>query len=110
MKTVEEATEDFSLCALMDYEAEKELNGEVDIEEFLYECFKGGIEFAQRWIPVEEDLPISQGHYFVKCKTSFPKNCDVVVAEFYEDNNTFYSESGDHPIKDATHWRPIELK
>jgi len=72
--------------------------------------FKSGVEFAQRWIPVEEDLPTKQGCYLVKCKNSFPKNCDVVVAEFYEDNHVFYSESGDYPIKDATHWRAIELK
>lgn len=58
-----------------------------------------------RWIPVEEKLPEKQGHYLVKAPKSFPKNCIVVVAEFYEDNNTFYSESSDCPIEDATHWR-----
>ena len=58
-----------------------------------------------RWIPVEEKLPGKQGHYLVKAPKSFPKNCIVVVAEFYEDNNTFYSESSDCPILDATHWR-----
>lgn len=100
MKTIEEAALEYGAAM---GNPQKPINA-------TYDGFKSGVEFAQRWIPVEEDLPISQGHYFVKCKTSFPKNCDVVVAEFYEDNNTFYSESGDHPIKDATHWRPIELK
>ena len=62
-----------------------------------------------RWIPVEEKLPEKQGHYLVIAPKSFPKNCKVVVAEFYEDNNTFYSESSDCPIEDATHWRPIDF-
>ena len=63
------------------------------------------VEEKLRWIPVEEKLPEKQGHYLVKAPKSFPKNCIVVVAEFYEDNNTFYSESSDCPIEDATHWR-----
>ena len=72
--------------------------------------FIAGVEFAQRWISVEEELPEEQGYYLVIAPHSFPKNCNVVVAEFYEDNKTFYSESSDSPITDATHWRPIELK
>ena len=69
------------------------------------EKVKKEYEEKLRWIPVEEKLPEKQGHYLVKAPKSFPKNCIVVVAEFYEDNNTFYSESSDCPIEDATHWR-----
>jgi len=72
--------------------------------------FNAGVAFAQRWISVVENLPTEQGHYFVKCKKSFPKNCEVIVAEFYEDNQTFYSESSDSPIHDVTYWRPIIFK
>jgi len=72
--------------------------------------FKKGAQFVQRWIRIDEEKPTKQGHYLVKCKNSFPKNCDVVVAEFYEDNETFYSESTDCPINDVTHWRLIEFK
>jgi len=73
------------------------------------EGYLQGVLDATRWIPVEERLPEKQGCYFVKCKTSFPKNCDVIVAEFYEDNQTFYSESSDYPIHDVISWRPIEF-
>lgn len=59
------------------------------------------------WISVEERLPEKEGHYFVKVLNSFPKNCDVIVCEFYEDNKTFYSESSDSPIHDAIKWMPI---
>ena len=70
--------------------------------------FYRGVLWANHWIDFKEDKPTEQGFYLVKCKTSYPKNCDVVVAEFYEDNETFYSESSDCPIHDVTHWRPIE--
>jgi hypothetical protein len=61
-----------------------------------------------RWIPIEEGKPAKDGHYLVKVAHSFPKNCDIVVAEFYEDNQEFYSESTECAIKDATHWRMID--
>ena len=94
MKKIEEVSKEFS-------------------EKSVWACpisFKAGVEFAQRWISVEDELPEEQGYYLVIAPHSFPKNCNVVVAEFYEDNKTFYSESSDSPITDATHWRPIELK
>ena len=72
------------------------------------DAFESGMLAAQRWIPVEEEKPKEQGHYLVIAPKSFPKNCKVVVAEFYEDNQMFYSESSDCPIPDVTHWRPIE--
>ena len=106
MQTIEEAAKEF----------EKEnseriwFSNEQQGTALCVESFKAGVEFAQRWIPVEEELPITQGHYFVIAPESFPKNCKVVVAEFYEDNQIFYSESSDCPMLDVTHWRPIELK
>jgi len=102
MKTIDEAAKN-SFDRISIYGADTN-------EEDFKGGFRIGVEFAQRWIPIEEELPIKQGCYLVKCKNSFPKNCDVVVAEFYEDNHVFYSESSDYPIKDATHWRPIERK
>lgn len=65
------------------------------------------VEELIKWHKVEDKLPEEQGHYFVRVKNSFPKNCNVVVAEFYDDNNIFYSESSDEPIKDAIEWKPI---
>lgn len=71
--------------------------------------FKSGVEFAQKFIPISEELPCKQGHYLVIAPQSFPKNCKVVVAEFDFDAKTFYSESSDYAIKDATHWRCIDF-
>ena len=61
-------------------------------------------------ISVKERLPKTQGNYLVYCPTSFPKNCKWVVAEFYEDNQTFYSESNDNPITDVTHWSALPME
>ena len=59
------------------------------------------------WINCNNELPKKQGHYLVYAPLSFPKNCKCVVAEFYDDNNTFYSESSDMPMEDVTHWMPL---
>ena len=48
-----------------------------------YDDCRKECEEKLRWIPVEEKLPEKQGHYLVKAPKSFPKNCIVVVAEFY---------------------------
>jgi len=65
------------------------------------------VEELTKWNKVEDGFPEKQGHYLVRVKSSFPKNCNVIVCEFYEDNKRFYSESGDEPIYDAIEWSPI---
>jgi hypothetical protein len=67
------------------------------------------LEYKNQWIPFDLVKPTEQGHYLVSVKNSYPKNCNVVVAEFYEDNNMFYSESSEAPIYDVTHWKRIEF-
>lgn len=67
------------------------------------------IENNNRWIPIDEALPTSEGHYLVKVQHSFPKNCNVVVAEFYDDNGKFYCECNENPLYDATHWKYLEI-
>ncbi len=62
---------------------------------------------AEGWISVEERLPTKFTSYLVWAPKSFPKNSYCVVAEFYDDNNTFYSESSDEPMEDVTHWMPL---
>jgi hypothetical protein len=105
MKTINEAATTYADSLRV---SDCELSAK-QLEEYAILDFKAGVFFAQKWISVDEAKPIKQGCYFVKCKTSFPKNCDVVVAEYYEDNQMFYSESSDSPIYDATHWRPIDF-
>lgn len=83
------------------------------------ESFREGVEFAQRWIPIEDELPetnkkeegiLYSEYVLVKVKGYdhpfvgyYVKACDD---EFFD----FISESTSKSIKqsDITHWRPIE--
>ncbi|MGV0982812.1 MAG: DUF551 domain-containing protein [Polynucleobacter sp.] len=58
-------------------------------------------------ISVKDRLPATYGSYLVYAPQSFPKNSRFVVAEFYDDNNTFYSESSDSPMPDVTYWMEL---
>ena len=65
------------------------------------------------WISVEDRLPelTKEVEYFlVIAPKSFPKNCEMLVAAYYNDANVFYSESGDNPMEDVTHWQPLPPK
>lgn len=67
--------------------------------------FKSGVEFAQRWIPVEEELP--ETNEFYESKICLVKNTygDVDVARYYSNTKLWYLNSSDFVV---THWRPIE--
>lgn len=76
-----------------------------------------GVEFAQRWISVEEELP----------EEAFPDSnfsIEVLVKHRYEEvsdecfhevaqyclNTKLFEDSHGNEILNVTHWRPIELK
>ena len=65
------------------------------------------LEAQLTWRPVSGGLPERQGGFFVRTPHSFPKNIPYQVAEFYDDNKTFYEEHTDSPLNDVTHWLPI---
>ena len=62
------------------------------------EMFEAGVEFAQRWISVEDELPEESD--FVLVKTG--SGC-ITTAYFHQEDSYFTSGI-------ITHWRPIELK
>ena len=64
-----------------------------------YDGFKDGVEFAQRWISVEDELPNIGDHILIKLKRDKLKIWRI----FNEDDRILVSNY-------ATHWRPIELK
>lgn len=64
--------------------------------------FNAGVEFAQRWIPVEEELPEENYHGYVNLKIGDYVSCKKVDSQIEFLN-----------LIDAygfTHWRPIEYK
>lgn len=65
--------------------------------------FKAGIDFAQRWIPVKEELPEIKKHdYQIFVKDIYGYNVLDI------DTDTDIKET--LSLNDVTHWRPIELK
>ena len=85
MKKIEEVAKEFS-------------------EKSVWACpisFKAGVEFAQRWISVEEELPetIDDEKIFLR-EPILIRNIDGALQVL----NTFSN------IGTYTHWRPIELK
>jgi len=96
MKTIEEASVEYS----------KEQYDHDPIMRFQCEThFEAGIEFAQRWIPVEEEFP----------PIGVPVTCkyNVFDKEYYWSGTFISDERMMHFIKkhlEITHWRPINLK
>ena len=68
------------------------------------QSFKSGVEFAQRWIPIEEELPIIHVDVILKCESGF---WDKGFLIHQSGDNMFSSSSGDLDI--VTHWRPISF-
>jgi hypothetical protein len=88
MKTIEEAARELIAHAH---------NG--DYTNFVQDAFKKGVEFAQQWISVDEELPKEDGAYLVKTTAMYS---GYFVAKFTLRHKWYQRE--------VTHWRPIELK
>ena len=63
--------------------------------------FMLGVDFAQRWIPVEDELP--EERVFVLCQNPF----SAFVASFHGKEKGFRIPNAEGEYK-VTHWRPIE--
>jgi len=78
--------------------------------EFL--AFTKGVEFAQRWIPIGEELPplneyvlfkYSEGEHCVGCLNVYGYYCSPYMPK----ENDYASI---HLLSEVTHWRHIEVK
>ena len=105
MKTIEEATKDFL-----------EYRRGVCTGYPPKEWFKAGVEFAQRWIPVEEELPEIGEMVLTKMEK---RHGDTWVQNYYSTATRLENQGEwqtvnwvDHSISfgHITHWRPIEYK
>ena len=56
MKTIEEAAENYIQSKYKEFALLDIIGEDTSIKDFR-DDFKAGVEFAQRWIPVEEELP-----------------------------------------------------
>ena len=86
MKTVEQKAEEYLMCNFD--------SNDIDLSD----AFKEGVEFATRWIPVEEQLPEKLVQVIVKLEDGW---CTC----------TWITEDGDFAFNvKPTYWRSIELK
>ena len=74
------------------------------------EMFEAGVQFAQRWIPVEEELP-EIGEKVIT-KMTKDKRTSYGIATRIREEWEINSHWIDHTFSNMTitHWRPIELK
>ena len=74
--------------------------------------FKAGVEFAQRWISVEDELPNAEGEANRLSKVVMAKCEDLAdeVSAYYDTITKDWRIYPSGQIIKATHWRPIELK
>jgi hypothetical protein len=88
MKTVKEAAQEY---AAQERTARSE-----------YAAFIAGVEFAQRWISVEEEMPEHAQNVFMKTQSGY------ITGGYYEYATFRYID--DRLCYGVTHWRPAELK
>ena len=88
MKTIEEAAKDFN---------DSHVNGHHP-QKWVSDIFKAGVEFAQRWISIDDELPPVSQQVIVKLKNNWHA-CTWLLGD-----GTFACN-----IK-PTHWRYIDLK
>ena len=103
MKTIEEAAKEYAL---------KFGSEGTEIYSVAFTCYKRGAKFAQKWIPVEEDLPNSDMPGSATSEVVLAKSEELaneVTVYSHLVNKTWHIyPSG--KIIDITHWRPIEYK
>lgn len=74
--------------------------------------FKKGIEFAQRWISVDSELPeLEDGYQFLSKEVIVKSNNYTHFIAFYNyTSKNFVIACSGIDLKNVTYWRPIELK
>ena len=102
MKTIEEAAKDFN---------DSHVNGHHP-QKWVSDIFNAGVEFAQRWIPIEEELPEVGEIVLVKTKINKVTTCEMYIPKDYLGNILGEKKwAASYNFKQAiTHWRPINLK
>ena len=106
MKTIEEAAKDFN---------DSHVNGHHP-QKLVSDIFKAGVQFAQRWIPVEEELPEVGAMVLTKMEK---RHGDTWVQNYYSTATRLENQGEwqtvnwvDHSISfgHITHWRYIDIK
>jgi hypothetical protein len=107
MKTIKKAAEEY-----VGKDIGTILLGYTPVERAKYDAFKSGVEFAQRWISVDEELPPCSDIDILIKGINYEGQEGIVDIGYMHESvpciENFISLSGE--IYEVTHWRPIELK
>ena len=97
MKTIEEAAKDFN---------DSHVNGHRP-QKWVSDIFKAGVEFAQRWIPVEEELPEIGEKVITKMAKDKRTSYGIAtrIREEWEINAHWIDHTFSH--MNITHWLPL---
>ena len=100
MKTIEEAAKDFN---------DSHVNGHHP-QTWVSDIFKAGVEFAQEWISVEEELPKIGEKVITKMTKDKRTSYGIAtrIREEWEINAHWIDHTFSH--MNITHWRSIDLK
>ena len=73
------------------------------------EAFKDGVEFAQRWIPIEDELPNADGEANGISKVVIAKSEDLAdeVSAYYDSVTKDWKIYPSGQKIEVTEWRPI---
>ena len=107
METIKEASIEYADSIYKNLVPDTEItNTHDDLWNYTTIDFVAGVEFAQRWIPVEEELPEVNQNILIKRAEPFDK---YEITGFRRANKYYSNETGNE-IKNVICWRPIELK
>jgi hypothetical protein len=101
MKTIDEAAKEYASSQWGDWslKAQERVVTKED--------FKAGVEFAQRWYPVEEKPEEENGFY--KPVLVLNEKYGMCCSAAYK-NGLFIPDNPVIECSEITHWKPIELK
>ena len=105
MKTKEEAAREY--CKCNQCPREYECNEKPKISCYYIDCFLTGIDFAEQWISVDDELPENQDIVLIKTDL----NC-VCTAYLHGQKSNFITY-GEHAYNDfgkIIYWRPLRRK
>lgn len=105
MKSIDEASKEFAKKWCLNYKLHEKI-------------FRAGFvlcakQFAQRWIPVEEELPENKSNGFSDIVLTKDKYENIKLERYDFEFKCFNVIRYDALVKgdgQVTHWRPIELK
>jgi hypothetical protein len=75
--------------------------------EIARQSFKAGIDFSQRWVSIDDELPEENTHVIVKVFPAWRQREYYYAVAVFRGGNFYINKS---PNRDVSFWRPIELK